>query len=664
MIPMKKLIIVVSILVSVYFTLTGSTEITYCNPINISYRFCLDAPSRREAADPTIVLYKNKYFLFASKSGGYWYSDDLHLWNFVAITTAALPIEDYAPTAVVIKDSLYLMTAATNKIYRSGDPVGGTWEVYCTLPSAYNDPALFADSDGKVYLYYGCSNTDLLHAVELDVNNKLKPTGKTVNTWKADTKVHGWERNGDYNASATAPWIEGSWMNKHDGKYYLQYAGPGTENKSYADGVYVSFNPLGPFTYAANNPFSSKPEGFVCGAGHGSTFEDKFGNWWHIATMTISVKHMFERRLGLFPVGFDNDSNLFVCSSFGDYPIIIPDHKVDNIFELSCGWRLLSYKKTAEASSSIVTLPTTLAFDENIRTYWSAQTGNSGEWLSVDLDSVSTINAVQVNFAENNSLLYGRTSVNAQQYLIEYSIDNISWDTLVDKTTNNEDLTHQYSVMDSAVKARYLKVTNYRVPGGTFAISDFRVFGSNLKIKPEKTSSINISRTDLDSKNVTLSWKKDSNATGYNIRFGFQDDKLYRSYIVYGDTSVTIRSLNADQAYWFVIDAFGEGGLTAGDTTEAVITHDTTVQVIHEKLTGNNFMIYPNPLNSYVIIRKSDSNIPAKLDIYNVLGMKIQSELLLKKETILSAGKLKEGIYLFVITYDNAIETKQILVQR
>ena len=41
---------------------------TYCNPVSISYRFCIDTPSRREAADPTIVRYKNTYYLFASKS--------------------------------------------------------------------------------------------------------------------------------------------------------------------------------------------------------------------------------------------------------------------------------------------------------------------------------------------------------------------------------------------------------------------------------------------------------------------------------------------------------------------------------------------------------------------------------------------------------------------
>ena len=80
-------------------------QTTICNPLNLNYRFCLDKPSRREAADPTMVNFKNEYYLFASKSGGYWHSDNLINWDL--ITTEDLPLEDYAPTAVVMNDTLY-----------------------------------------------------------------------------------------------------------------------------------------------------------------------------------------------------------------------------------------------------------------------------------------------------------------------------------------------------------------------------------------------------------------------------------------------------------------------------------------------------------------------------------------------------------------------------
>ena len=92
-------------------------------------------------------------------------------------------------------------------------------------------------------------------------------------------------------------------MTKHDGTYYLQYAGPGTEYNVYGDGVYESDSPLGPFRLAKNNPYSYKPGGFLRGAGHGSTMEDRYGNWWHTATMQISKNHDMERRVGIWRAG-------------------------------------------------------------------------------------------------------------------------------------------------------------------------------------------------------------------------------------------------------------------------------------------------------------------------------------------------------------------------
>lgn len=153
----------------------------------------------------------------------------------------------------------------------------------------------------------------------------------------------------------------------------------------------------------------------------------------------------------------------------------------------------------------------------------------------------------------------------AQQYVLEYATDKKTWKKLVDKTTNEADLTHQYHVFKTPVKARYLKVTNYRVPSGTFAVSGFRVFGTGTGKKPTKVNSCEAIRDVSDPRNVTLSWKKQANATGYNIRFGVQKDNLNRVYQVYGDTEVTIRSLNKGQQYWFAIDAFGENGVTKGD---------------------------------------------------------------------------------------------------
>ena len=125
----------------------------------------------------------------------------------------------------------------------------------------------------------------------------MKPKGEIKDFFRANKEEHGWERRGDNHELPNPAWIEGSWMTKHGDTYYLQYAAPGTEFKSYADGVYTSKSQLGPFKYEPYSPFCHKPGGFIGGAGHGATFQDKYGNYWRVITMVISVLDMFERRL-------------------------------------------------------------------------------------------------------------------------------------------------------------------------------------------------------------------------------------------------------------------------------------------------------------------------------------------------------------------------------
>ena len=184
----------------------------------------------------------------------------------------------------------------------------------------------------------------------------------------------------------SAPYIEGAYMNKVNGRYYLQYAAPGTELDGYGNGVYVGNSPLGPFTYQQSNPFSHKPSGFIKAAGHGSTLQDKYGNWWHIASMKISNKFSFERRLGLFPAGFDEDGTLFCNQNYADWPMIIPEGKIDP-WKTTPDWMLLSYRKKVTVSSEQIRGSGNCLTDEDIRTTWSAANIGTGEWAMVDLGS-------------------------------------------------------------------------------------------------------------------------------------------------------------------------------------------------------------------------------------------------------------------------------------
>src|SRR5512133_1723350 len=128
---------------------------TFCNPLNLNYRFMVDAIDAREAADPVIVLFKGDYYLFASRSGGYWTSPDLRNWTL--IIPQGLDIEGYAPAIVEMRDSLFFVTGGGTQIYKTGDPKSGIWQKGPTY-KGYGDPALFLDDDGRLYLSFGVSN--------------------------------------------------------------------------------------------------------------------------------------------------------------------------------------------------------------------------------------------------------------------------------------------------------------------------------------------------------------------------------------------------------------------------------------------------------------------------------------------------------------------------
>jgi hypothetical protein len=561
-----KSVFTVCMLLAGFFDCVSETHPfqTVCNPVNLSYRFQPESlagrvngeiQSYREGADPTVVLFRDEYYAFISRSGGYFHSTDLIHWDLI-VPNDVFPVEAYAPAAAVTGDAIYMITSGVGKVLKTTHPKSGIWEVVNPhFKLTHTDPALFFDDDGRLYYYAGCSDKTPITGCELDPET-FEPISKSIPLISGDKAQRGWEELSDYNTPGTdMPWIEGAWMNKYNGKYYLQYASPGTQFKSYNDAVFISGQPLGPFTLATHNPFSCKPEGFICGAGHGSTFQDKYGNYWHMATSTVSKRFMFERRLSLFPLFFDADGEMYAYTAFGDYPMIIPQKKISSPGELFPQWQLLSYNKKVEVSSALSGYEAKNLCDEDIRTWWSAATGDSGEWFRIDLGNASEVYALQVNFADQDAQLYGRTGGSCYQYTVETSVDNRHWQLLIDRSKNTADMPHDYMQLPQPVKARYLRVKNVHVPSGKFSISDFRVFGADTA-RNGYTATPFTAKRDADRRTVHLKWDTAPEAIGYTVRYGTRKDKLYQSYMVYGENSLSIHNLNAGQEYYFEIEAF------------------------------------------------------------------------------------------------------------
>ena len=310
--------------------------------------------------------------------------------------------------------------------------------------------------------------------------------------------------------------------------------------------------------------------GFVRGAGHGATFQDNNDNWWHVATTVVSVKNTFERRIGMWPTGFDKDGQMWCNTTFGDYPHYLPSAvdktKVTEYKALPyfTGWMLLNYNKPVQVSSTLGGYLPNGAVDELTKTYWSAATGNSGEWIQTDLGNISRVNAIQINYADqdvdNNRL--GKFNNQYHQYKLYYSVDGKKWNVLVDKSKNRKDVPHDYVELQKPVQARYIKLENIHMPTGKFAISGLRVFGNGNGAVPNAVQNFIVLRTEKDKRSAFIKWRPEDNAFAYNIYYGTHPEKLYTSIMVHSNNEYWMKSMDSHQTYYFQIEAINENGVS------------------------------------------------------------------------------------------------------
>ncbi|WP_108423089.1 discoidin domain-containing protein [Flagellimonas amoyensis] len=553
---------------------------TYCNPINIDYGYTpipnfATHGKHRATADPVIVTFKDKYFLFSTNQWGYWWSDDMYDWKFIPRKFLRERNKVYdelcAPAAFVMKDELYLIGSTHGpafSMWKSKDPTTDNWEIAVdSLKAGAWDPGfLYEEDTDKLYMYWGSSNVFPLLGTEINTKT-LQSEGYVKPLISLVPEDHGWERFGEHNDNTfLQPFMEGAWVTKHNSKYYLQYGAPGTEFSGYGDGVYVSDKPLEAFAYQDHNPFSYKPGGFARGAGHGATYQDTYGNWWHVSTIILNQKNSFERRIGIWPAGFDQEDVMYCNTAYGDYPTYLPKENADHVQGLFTGWMVLNYNKPVQASSTLGGYQPNFAVDEDMKTYWSAKTGDKGEWFQTDLGEVSTIHAIQINYADQDVEFLGKSEGVYHQYKIYGSLDGKKWTVLVDKGKNQTDVPHDYIELKKTAQARYLKIENIKMPTGKFALSGFRVFGKGAGEKPAKVEDFIVLRSSPEKfgerRNSWLRWKQNDHADGYVIYFGKSEDKLYGSIMVYGKNEYYFSGMDRTDAYYFQIEAFNNNGIS------------------------------------------------------------------------------------------------------
>ena len=568
----------------------------FCNPMNLDYGWgCFQKREKkaRTAADPVIVLFKDKYYLFTTMDiGGYRVSDDLITWKDVyfnpEIHASALDIDHYVAPAVAADDNyVYFINFTRDRskkkvdVIRSADPENGKWEK-CGEVRRMADPCLFID-DERFYFYYGlgAEQSTTFFEVNPETFEEIEGTKKVLREYITDVKEctsgYHFGRRELYDEIDASAWMgkfekipcpEGAWIVKNNDKYYLQYATPGTICNWYCDIVMESDSANGGFVEQPYNPVSLKVGGFIGGAGHSCVFKDKYGNWWQATSMWIGNHDEFERRIGLFPVSFDAKGRMRTHTVLGDYPMLLPQKKFEPQDISAFGWMLQSFNKACMASSSLSGFEPEKAADENVRTWWSAESGNAGEHFVMNFGKKVQINSVQINFAEQDINPEAPKETDYHAYKLYTSNDGHTWKLLADKSGNKTAVPHEYLELSKPVEASYMKVENVHTPKeGKFALLDLRVFGSGYSDKPGQVKELSVKRNQKDGRYASIAWNKASGADGYLVRFGYQPDFLNQCIQVKGNetTELLLHILTKGVKYYYRVDTYNDSGITEGN---------------------------------------------------------------------------------------------------
>ncbi|WP_149242880.1 glycoside hydrolase family 43 protein [Dyadobacter sp. 32] len=250
-------------------------------------------------ADPSAHVFNGKIYIYPSHDieadvpqddeGGHFQMRDYHVYSMdkiggkVTDHGVALDVKDvpwaekqmWAPDAAFKNGTYFLYFPAKDKegtfrigVATSKSPTGPFKAEQHPIPGSYSiDPAVFADTDGKTYMYFGGiwggqlqrwhtgqydktlmtdlgkghENEPALHAKVAVMRGDMRSFDEPVRDIQILDEKGKPLLAGDHNRR----FFEGAWMHKYNGKYYFSYSTGDTHLLCYAE----SASPYGPFTY-------------------------------------------------------------------------------------------------------------------------------------------------------------------------------------------------------------------------------------------------------------------------------------------------------------------------------------------------------------------------------------------------------------------------------
>ncbi len=466
----------------------------YCNPLPM-----IIGQGGNAAGDVTVIKEEGKYYMFCT-GGGAWISDDMLNWSFQRVEH--VPV---APHVVKYNGSFY-MCGNESPVYKADNPLGpytsiGEWKNTPDVEGGWNgafDVDIFIDDDNKPYLYYPGRGVSGIYVVPLDPNDISRFAGPVKHLFGFNSN-HIWERYGDMNEYTDVAWIEGPWLQKHNGIYYLEYSASGTQWKTYAEGYYTAKSPMGPFTYAPNNPLLRKTDGIVTGPAHGSIVEGPDGNLWQFYTIVLS-NPPGGRRIGMDRIIFDKDGNMSV--NITDVPQWAPG-AINDPTKGNSGSIPITINKVramnalSKFSSEQPGRNAAYAVDNSSGTWWEPAPTDTMPALTIELSPATRFDVVQLFTIDAVRLMFnsgrrgfGFMSSSTQppndiyQYKIEVSMDGNNYTTALDQT-NNTILRNTIFEEIPPVKCRFVRLVITNWPrDNPLGIIEFTVFGKPAESLP------------------------------------------------------------------------------------------------------------------------------------------------------------------------------------
>ncbi len=476
----------------------------YCNPLPMPI-----GAGGNASGDVTVLEEGGKYYMYCT-GGGAWVSDDLLNWEFHAVQ--GVPV---APDIVKYRGKFYLSGNSDN-LFVSDSPLGpfkdlGTFKNTGPVEEGWNggfDTKIFVDDDGQPYLFWPGRGISGIYGVRLDPEDLTRFAEKPVHLFGFNP-MHAWERYGEKNEYPGVAWIEGPWVIKRNGIYYLEYSASGTQWKTYAEGYYTATSPLGPYTYAANNPLLRKTEGLVTGTAHGSIVQAPDGEWWQFYTIVLSSPPG-GRRIGMDRVRFDEDG-LMSCT-VTDSPQPAPGHSTQPGAKTSIPVtinKMVAMNALSKASSQQDGWPAAYAVDDYSGTVWRPAADDAQPQLTIELSPATRFDVVQLFQVDGMRILFGGggrrgfgmrgAALPVYKYRLEVSLDGESYTTVLDRTAN--DVARDTFYEDFApTRARFVRLTVTDWPKESpLGIIDFTVFGYPDGHLPAAVATPTYSQLPLDS---------------------------------------------------------------------------------------------------------------------------------------------------------------------